>query len=99
MASESARLAAKQNMGDEDAQFKEQLECLNDRRHLVPSFRPTVPFPCGHFIYTIYVQWHTFVPADEGVIKVGNWLADAGRHQHQGRGWVCLWCCAGAGLH
>jgi hypothetical protein len=38
-ASESARLAAKQIMGDEDsdAWFKERLECLDDRRHLVPS--------------------------------------------------------------
>jgi len=91
MASENARPAAKQNMGDEDAWFKEQLECLYDRRHLVPSFRPTVLFPCGHFMYTIYAQCHAFVPADEGVIKVGKWLADEGRHQQRGWGLLC-WC-------
>jgi hypothetical protein len=64
---------------------------------LCPCSRPsaTSPAPPLHIQYTIYAHWHVFVPAIEGVIKVGKWLA--GEDRHWLWGWGCLWCCAGAG--
>lgn len=69
MAGEGARLAAKQGMGNEaneGAWFKERLECLDDRRHIVPSFSsqcpplPALPLHVHDLGYALVI---------EGVIK------------------------------
>ena len=71
------------------------LNCLDDRRHFVPSFMPQCPIiRAAICMYTIYVHWHAFV-AIEGVNKVGKWLTDEDRRWNGGGGGSI--CSAGTG--